>query len=127
MAARFTTVRLRSSSRGEYYLGSAMENVSGEPREGSIIAVDPANGDTRWRFPLVSPPSSGMLSTGGGLLFAGTMEGYFMALDARSGKPLWRLQTGGPVRAPAVTYRFQGRQHVASAAGPSVMVFRLGP
>ncbi len=112
---------------GEYYLGSAMENVSGEPREGSIIAVDPATGDTRWKFPLVSPPSSGMLSTGGGLLFAGTMEGYFMALDARTGKPLWRLQTGGPVRAPAITYRFQGRQHVATAAGGSMMVFRLGP
>ena len=72
---------------GEFYLGSAMENVTGEPREGSILAVDPGTGDRRWRFPLVSPPTSGLLSTGGGLLFAGTAEGYFIALDASSGKP----------------------------------------
>ncbi len=110
---------------GEYYLGSAMENVTGEPREGSIIAVDPSNGDTRWRFPLVSPPTSGLLSTGGGLLFAGTLEGYLMALDAATGKPLWRLQAGGPVRAPAITYRFEGRQYIATAAGTSIFVFSL--
>ncbi len=110
---------------GEYYLGSAMENVTGEPREGSIIAVEPGTGDTRWRFPLVSPPTSGLLSTGGGLLFAGTAEGYFMAMDAATGKPLWRLQTGGPVRAPAITFRFEGRQHVATAAGTAILVFSL--
>ncbi len=110
---------------GENYLASAMENVTGGPREGSILAVDPRTGDRRWRFPLVSPPSSGLLSTGGGLLFAGTTEGYFVALDATSGKPLWRLQTGGPVRAPAITYSFEGRQYVATAAGPSIFVFVL--
>ena len=110
---------------GEFYLGSAMENVTGEPREGSILAVDPATGDRRWRFALVSPPTSGMLSTGGGLLFAGTQEGYFVALDAASGKPLWRLQTGGPVRAPAITYRFEGRQYVATAAGSAIIAFAL--
>ncbi len=110
---------------GEYYLGSAMENVTGAPREGSILAVDPSTGDQSWRFPLVSPPTSGLLSTGGGLVFAGTAEGYFMALDAVAGRPLWRLQTGGPVRAPAITYRFEGRQHVATAAGGSILVFAL--
>ena len=110
---------------GEFYLGSAMENVTGEPREGSILAVDPSTGDQRWRFSLVSPPTSGLLSTGGGLLFAGTQEGYFMALDAATGKPLWRLQTGGPVRAPAITYEFESRQYIATAAGTSILVFVL--
>lgn len=110
---------------GEFYLGSAMENVSGSPREGSILAVEPGTGRTRWRFPLVSPPSSGLLSTGGGLLFAGTREGYFFALDARRGEVLWRLQTGGPVQAPAIAYRFQGRQYVATAAGSALFAFAL--
>ena len=110
---------------GEFYLGSAMENVTGEPREGSILAVDPGSGDRRWRFALVSPPTSGLLSTGGGLLFAGTLEGYFVALDAASGKLLWRLQTGGPVRAPAITYRFEGRQYVTTAAGSAIIAFAL--
>ena len=102
-----------------------MENVTGEPREGSILALDPSTGDTRWRFALVSPPTSGLLSTGGGLLFAGTSEGYFFALDAATGKPLWRLQTGGPVRAAAITYRFEGRQYIATAAGTSIFAFAL--
>ena len=110
---------------GEFYLGSAMENVTGAPREGSILAVDPGTGDRRWRFPLVSPPTSGLLSTGGGLLFAGTLEGYFLALDASTGEPLWRLQTGGPVRAPAITYLFEGRQYLATAAGTSIFVFAI--
>ena len=110
---------------GEFYFGSAMENVSGEPREGSILAVEPSTGATRWRFPLVSPPSSGLLSTGGGLLFAGTSEGYFFALDARTGKLLWRLRTGGSVQAPAITYRFGGRQYVATASGTAIFVFTL--
>ena len=110
---------------GEFYLGSAMENVTGAPREGSILAVEPSSGRTRWRFPLVSPPSSGLLSTGGGLVFAGSREGYFFALDAAEGKALWRLRLGGPVQAPAITYRFNGRQFVATAAGTSLFVFAL--
>ncbi len=110
---------------GEFYLGSAMENVTGAPREGSILAVEPGTGRTVWRFALVSPPTSGLLSTGGGLVFAGTAEGYFMALDAATGKPLWRLQTGGPVRAPAIAYRFERRQYVATAAGSAMFAFTL--
>ena len=67
---------------GEVHLGSAVENVFGSPRRASILAVEPSTGQTRWRFPLVSPPTSGLLSTGGGLLVAGTLVVYCFALDA---------------------------------------------
>src|SRR6185503_10470736 len=52
---------------GQWYQGSTFTPVSNEPTTGSVIAVDPSSGATRWRFELVTPPSSGLLSTAGGL------------------------------------------------------------
>jgi alcohol dehydrogenase (cytochrome c) len=66
-----------------------------------------------------------MLTTAGGLVFGGDREGYVFALDARSGKPLWKFQTGGTVIAPPITYMLDGRQYVAVAAGSSMMTFAL--
>ena len=73
----------------------------------------------------MSPPTSGLLATAGGLLFAGDREGYFMALDAASGKPLWKFQTGGVVIAPPIAYSLDGKEHVAVAAGASLITFTL--
>jgi glucose dehydrogenase len=75
---------------------------------------------------MVSTPSSGLLATAGGLVFSGDSQGYFTALDATSGKPLWKFQTGSSVRAPAITYSFRGKQWVAVMAGGSLMTFTLG-
>jgi alcohol dehydrogenase (cytochrome c) len=46
----------------------------------------PGTGEVAWRYPLVSPPSSGLLATAGNLVFGGDREGYVFALDARTGK-----------------------------------------
>ena len=64
------------------------------------MAIDPATGETRWRFEMVTPASAGTLATAGGLVFTADGQGYFIALDARTGKPLWHFQTGGRVVAP---------------------------
>jgi len=66
-----------------------------------------------------------LLATAGGLIFAGDREGYFMALDARTGKPLWKFQTGGVVIAPPITYMLDEKQYIAVAAGGSMMTFAL--
>ena len=71
------------------------------------------------------PTAVGLLATAGGLVFAGDREGYFMALDATSGKPLWKFQTGGVVIAPPITYSMNGKQYVAVAAGASLITFTL--
>jgi alcohol dehydrogenase (cytochrome c) len=110
---------------GQWYQASTVDAVPREPTTGSILAVDPATGDVRWRFPLVTPPSSGLLSTAGGLVFAGDGEGYLFALDARTGKVLWRFQTGGSVSASPITYLLDGKQYVAVAAGAAIMTFAL--
>jgi alcohol dehydrogenase (cytochrome c) len=66
-----------------------------------------------------------VLSTAGGLVFAGSQEGNFFALDAGSGKPLWQFQTGGPVRANPIAFETDGSERIAIAAGNAILVFGL--
>ena len=66
-----------------------------------------------------------MLSTAGGLVFSGTDEGNFFALDADTGKPLWDTQLGGAVRANPMSFSVDGKQYVAIAAGYALFVFGL--
>ena len=77
-----------------------------------------------------SKPWTGVLSTGGRLLFGGTggglarddeaMEAYFYALDAENGKELWRISLGGTMAANPITYYHLRRKwpvHLYSAIG----------
>ncbi|MBL8173908.1 MAG: PQQ-dependent dehydrogenase, methanol/ethanol family [Bryobacterales bacterium] len=109
---------------GAWYQGSTFTGEGHFPA-GSILAVDPATGATKWRWPMVSTPTAGTLATAGGLLFSGDREGYLFALDASTGKPLWRRQLGGTVIAPPVTWARNGRQYLTIAAGPSIFTFAI--
>jgi alcohol dehydrogenase (cytochrome c) len=57
---------------------------------GTVIAMDPQTGQRRWAFEQYDVTDSGMLTTATDLLFTGGRERYFYALDARTGKQLWR-------------------------------------
>ncbi len=96
-------------------------------RAGTLSAINPADGKIQWQLKTSLPMMSGALATAGGLLFAGESNGDFIAVDARSGKRLWRFATGAGVNAPAITYRVKGRQYVAVAAGGHALFkFPLG-
>ncbi|HTM51719.1 MAG TPA: PQQ-dependent dehydrogenase, methanol/ethanol family [Bryobacteraceae bacterium] len=110
---------------GQWYQGSTAQGLPTEPTVGSVIAVDPATGVTKWRTEAVTPLSGGLLATAGGLVFVGDREGYLMALDASTGKILWKFQTGGMVIAPPISYSMDGKQYVAVAAGASMLTFTL--
>jgi alcohol dehydrogenase (cytochrome c) len=110
---------------GQWYQGSTTAGLPTQPTTGSIIAVDPATGETRWRTETVTPVSGGLLATAGGLVFTGDAEGYLIALDAASGKPLWKFQTGGRIIAPPISYSMDGKQYIAVAAGASLITFTL--
>jgi len=110
---------------GQWYQASTTQGIAEEPSEGSVVALKPSTGEIAWRFKLAGPPTAGLLSTGGGLVFGGDREGYVFALDAKTGKALWRFQTGGLVIAPPVTYTFRGQQYVAIAGGSSILAFKL--
>ena len=88
-------------------------------------ALDAMTGERKWEFRLQTPPWSGILSTAGGVVFSGDMQGNFFALDASDGKLLWRLQTGGAIIANPITYMSERKQHVAIAAGSAIIDFAL--
>ncbi len=108
---------------GLWYQASTVGAIPTEPLTGRLIAVDPATGDIKWQFETVSSPSAGVLATAGGLVFTGEKEGYFEAFDARTGKLLYRFQTGGIINSPPVSYSLNGKQYVAVTAGSSVIAF----
>jgi glucose dehydrogenase len=66
-----------------------------------------------------------LLSTAGGLVFAGTQDGWFKALDAKTGEEVWRINLGAPIRANPIAYESEGKQQVAIAAGQGMFVFAL--
>jgi alcohol dehydrogenase (cytochrome c) len=110
----------------------------GEPRAGTLTAMDPTTNRIVWqkRMKLPCGSGSGLLSTAAGLLFHGESDGNLVAYDIKTGDPLWRFQTGAGADAPVVTYEVAGEQYVAllaggnsfllSAAGDSLWAFKLG-
>jgi alcohol dehydrogenase (cytochrome c) len=65
------------------------------------------------------------MATASDLVFSGGREGYFLALDGRTGKLLWRASVGGQVNAAAMTYEVRGKQYVAIAAGNALFAYAL--
>jgi glucose dehydrogenase len=86
---------------------------------GWINAVDPATGKMKWRFKSATPMYAAVTPTAGGVLFTGDLNGDFMVVDARTGKVLYRFDTGGPIAGGVITYERQGKQYVAVASGNS--------
>ncbi len=114
-----------SYTPGRYFLGGGESEFGGDSAQGAVRALDPVTGAIRWSFPLFSPPWAGLLSTGGGVVFGGTNEGEFFALNALTGKPLWHFQTGAVINANPISYAVGGVQYVAIASGPTLQVFSL--
>jgi alcohol dehydrogenase (cytochrome c) len=92
---------------------------------GAVIAIDPMSGQQKWKFDTVDVIDSGILTTASDLLFVGGREGYFHALDARSGNILWRANLGGQIAAGAMSYQVRDKQYVAIASGHSLYSFAL--
>jgi alcohol dehydrogenase (cytochrome c) len=116
---------------GRQYIGRGRGNTPprrpGEPEPSAgIKALDPETGKTMWDFKLFqSSNSNGVMATAGGVLFASSRDGYLIALDAKTGKLLWRYQTGGNMAASPMTFSVDGKQFVAVASGTSIYCFGL--
>ena len=82
-----------------------------------IDAYDPLTGKREWTYPYKDILLASILATAGDLLFTGDPEGFFFALDARTGKKVWSFQTGAGHRGSAVTYAVNGRQYIATPTG----------
>jgi len=85
---------------------------------GEFTAWDLAHNKAVWILKDKFPIWSGALSTAGNVVFFGTMDGWFKAVDARSGQELWKFKTGSGIIGQPVTYRGpDGKQYVAILSG----------
>jgi alcohol dehydrogenase (cytochrome c) len=101
---------------GMPYWGGGAEPVK-EQQWGHVKAIDPSTGKEVWSWKNDHPMLSSLLTTAGGLVFAGKPTGEFTAFDARTGELLWQFQTGSGIHSNPVTYAVKGKQYVAVPTG----------
>jgi alcohol dehydrogenase (cytochrome c) len=104
---------------GTPYWGAEMtRHVGPGGNYGELAAFDAAAGRKVWSIPEPFLVYSGALVTAGDVVFYGTVDGWFRAVDARTGKVLWSRKLGSGIISAPMTYRApDGHQYVAVAAG----------
>ncbi len=120
---------------GDSYIGGFFGHVD-FPNNGILAAMDMHTNTIVWRQRWEQFCYSGVLATGGGLLFTGQSDGRIMALNSSDGSVLWEFQTGAGLNAPVSTFEHNGEQHIiaysagnlfaSSPRGDSVWLFSLG-
>ncbi len=124
----YTKRDLGEWAAGKTYLGGSQRTVEGDgPPVRELKAIDIGTGTVVWTLPQPGPAESwgGTLATASGLVFFGEENGAFMAVGATGGKPLWRFETNQLWKASPMTYTFDGKQHIAVAAGADIISFGL--
>jgi PQQ-dependent dehydrogenase, methanol/ethanol family len=116
-------INTRQTSMGDVALEPFFNND--DEAYGVIRAYEPSTLEPVWEFNLGNITWGGVLSTAGGLVFGGGKDGYFVALDAKSGELLWKAALGGQVNAGPMSYEVEGRQYIAIAAGSALFTFAL--
>jgi alcohol dehydrogenase (cytochrome c) len=87
--------------------------------ESNLTAVDPLTLEIKKNLHLAYPNYSGALSTAGGLVFVGLLDGSVAAYDDSTLDELWKVNVGSGFSAPPMTFEVGGRQYIAIASGPS--------
>jgi len=104
---------------GVPYVGAIVKMFPGPGgHRGEFIAWDPVAGEKKWGIKEKWSAWSGALSTGGDVVFYGTMDGWFKAIHAVTGEELWKFKTGsGIIGAPMTYIGPDGKQYVAIMSG----------
>jgi lanthanide-dependent methanol dehydrogenase len=104
---------------GQPYVGAvlSMYPPQGETNMGNFIAWDAKTGKIAWSNKEQFSVWSGALSTAGGVVFYGTLEGYLKAVDAKTGKELYKFKTPSGIIGNPMTYEQGGKQYVAVLSG----------
>ena len=108
-----------------YRAGGGETPLPMESYHRAVRAISPQTGDIRWEFPVDPRTTSGLMSTAGDLVFGGSADGFFFALDALTGEELWHRNIGGRIHAAPMGYAVNGKQYVAIAAGNAIFSFAL--
>jgi alcohol dehydrogenase (cytochrome c) len=113
-----TTVDTRDPSK-VYGIDMKLQMVPGTDKVGTVWAISAETGQTSWKY----EQRAGMMSlvaTGGGLVFAGDVNGRFKALDDKTGKMLWEVNLGAPLSGYPIAFASGGKQYIAAITGPSL-------
>ena len=104
---------------GQPYVGAIVRMFAGPGgNRGRFIAWDPMKGKVAWEIKEPLAAYGGALATAGGIVFYGTMEGWLKAVDAKTGKELWKFKTPSGIIGNPMTYVGpDGRQYVAVLSG----------
>jgi alcohol dehydrogenase (cytochrome c) len=107
-----------SYKKGAAYLGAGFIIKPVFPDYiGSLKAIDPKDGKIVWEAHNKGVLWGGVLTTHGGLVFTGTPEGYLKAWDAKTGKELWKYNTGSGITGSPITWEQDGEQYIAVVSG----------
>ncbi len=108
-----------SYTPGQPYVGAtlSMFPAPGGNNMGNFIAWDATKGKIAWSDPEQFSVWSGALATAGNVVFYGTLEGYLKAVDAHSGKELYKFKTPSGIIGNVMTYEHKGKQYVAVLSG----------
>ena len=109
---------------GTYFTGGS-EKALDEEAWGAVRAIEVATGKVVWDFRLPTPPWAGVMATAGGVVFGGSNEGNFYALDARTGKPSGSSRLAAPFDSGPMAFLADGKQRIAVAGGRGFYVFGL--
>jgi PQQ-dependent dehydrogenase (methanol/ethanol family) len=104
---------------GTPFVGADLKMYAGPGgHRGELSAWDPMAGKKAWSVKENFPVWSGTVATAGDVVFYGTMEGWFKAVDAKTGAPLWQFKTGSGIIGQPISYRGpDGKQYVAVLSG----------
>jgi PQQ-dependent dehydrogenase (methanol/ethanol family) len=104
---------------GQPYVGAtlSMYPPPGEKNMGNFIAWDATKGKIVWSKPELFSVWSGAVATAGDVVFYGTLEGYFKAVDAKTGDELYKFKTPSGIIGNVSTYMHGGKQYVAVLSG----------
>jgi quinohemoprotein ethanol dehydrogenase len=83
----------------------------------ALLAWDPVAQKEVWRATRRGPWNGGTLAVAGGLVFQGTVDGSFLALDAKTGEELWSYDNQAATLAGPISYQVDGEQYISVAAG----------
>ncbi len=120
-------VKARTFPRqGQSYRGGrAIEMDAGS--HGLLVAMDVATGQIKWQYQSPYPMFASVLTTAGGLVMTGDLEGNALAFDAATGVRLWQFPTGDPHQGSPISYAVDGVQYLAIPSGWGSVAARFLP
>jgi alcohol dehydrogenase (cytochrome c) len=107
--------------RGRGYTGVTItaKRAPGYDYVGEFVAFDPVTGKRAWtyRSPTGAAMTASALSTAGGIVFGGTADREFFALNSETGERLWQTRLNGDVSGAPIAFEVGGVEFVAITAG----------